>query len=213
MVTKRELLEKLSNEQLREIAKVESVTIKPRARKKSLVDALLVLKINKIRYYVEEYNPPEKPSKKRRRRGKELENQVAEIFTDANFEVIQNDLVRGYSVKRPYEVDVHAFITEGFLFKKRLDVWVECKAHNVKREHIIKLVAAAEDVRLGAEKGIAEWYPDMLLACSNTGFDIDAIGWADTKGVYCLLIKHNESELIGKMTNDMFRRREPSNYY
>jgi len=57
MVTKREL-EKLSNEQLREIAKAESVTIKLRARKKSLVDALLVLKLNKISNYVKEYNPP-----------------------------------------------------------------------------------------------------------------------------------------------------------
>ena len=58
MVTKRELLEKISNEQLREIAKAESVTIKLRARKKSLVDALLVLKLNKISNYVKEYNPP-----------------------------------------------------------------------------------------------------------------------------------------------------------
>lgn len=212
MVTKRELLDKLNSEQLREIAKAEGITIKPRARKKSLVEALLVLKFNKIRSYTKEYNPPEKPGKKRQRRGKELETQIADLFTDADWNVVKNDLVRGFSVKRPYEVDVHAFTSEGIIFKKRIDVWVECKAHNMKREHIIKLVAAAEDVRLAAENRIAEWYPDLLVACSNTRFDIDALGWADMKGVYCLLVKSNESEFVGKMTQEMFRRRVPSNF-
>lgn len=88
MVTKREFLEKLSSEQLREIAKAEGITIKPRARKKSLVEALLLLKLGKIRNYVKEYNPPEKPGKKRQRRGKELEKQVADLFTDADWEVV-----------------------------------------------------------------------------------------------------------------------------
>ena len=212
MVTKKEFLEKMSSEQLREIAKAEGVTMKPRARKKSLVDALLVMKFSKIRNYVKEYNPPEKLGKKRQRLGRELEKQVADLFSDADWEVRKNDLVRGYSVKRPYEVDVHAFISEGFLIKKRTDVWVECKAHKVKRDHIIKLVAAAEDVRLAASNRIAEWYPDILVACSNKGFDIDALGWADMKGVYCLLLTKKESEFIGKMTQEMFTRREPSKY-
>lgn len=82
----------------------------------------------------------------------------------------------------------------------------------MKREHIIKLVASAEDVRLAAENKIAEWYPDMLVACSNTRFDIDALGWADMKGVYCLLIKSKKSEFVGKMTQEMFRRRKQSSY-
>ena len=146
-------------------------------------------------------------------KGLALERRVASwLRRTYGFSCTTRDLVRGLAVKRPYEVDVHATITKGRIRKKEIDVWVECKALKVKRVHITKLITSAEDVRDAAEEGIAEWYPDILMIVSNKGFDIDAIGWADRTGIYCVEAGERSYRFVGEMTREDFEKLKPSDY-
>ena len=78
--------------------------------------------------------------------------------------------VRGKTARRPWEVDVHV--------KKWLGLrhgWIECKAHRVKRAHVLKLKDAVDDVREAHDEGIEKWAPHEVMIVSSEGFDFDAI--------------------------------------
>ena len=81
----------------------------------------------------------------------------------------EGKMVRGKTEMRPYQVDIRAW-RKGGLFRDSRDIWVECKAHKVKRTHIQKLVMSAIDVRDASNDDISEWAPDILMVASNVGF-------------------------------------------
>ena len=155
-------------------------------------------------------------ARERYEKGKALEKQVAlwlkRVF---GFEVKSSEQVHGASVKRPHEVDVHAWKEiKRFLGLKRtyLDVWVECKATRVKRMHVMKLLEQARDVRDAYEEGKEEWYPHILMIVSSEGFDDDALRLADKYGIYCVLRKKGRYEFVGEMTREDFEEGIESEY-
>ena len=194
MVTKTEYLKKFNSSQLKEIATCEKIKIPKGARKAGLIESLILLPMATIKKYAKEYliettitKTTENKEKKLSayQRGHDLEKRTAAWLRKTfGFKTKLNDLVNGKAVKRPYEVDCHA-IKESFFGDTH--IWVECKSLNVKRTHIAKLVSTAEDVEDAKEGGIAKWKGDVLLMVSDTGYDIDALGWADKKKVYCVL--------------------------
>lgn len=149
----------------------------------------------------------------RREKGLELELRVTSWLSNSfGFDTKHDDLVRGYAVKRPHQVDVHGIKKKGMLIKFTYHLWAECKAHKVNRDHIRKLVANAQDVKEANERGIADWFPDVLMVCSDTGFDIDAIGWANKHKVYCVKVRNRSYRFIGNMTRKNLEQLKPSEY-
>jgi hypothetical protein len=141
--------------------------------------------------------------------GVNLENRVAKwLSSQFGYNCKKRVLFRGKVSKRPYEIDVHAQLKK---FWGQNDLWVECKAHRVKRTHITKLVETAIDVKDACEDGIEELYPDMLMLVSNKGFDVDAIQMADKYCIYCVNAGKT-FEFVGKMDREDFEDREESEY-
>ncbi len=62
--------------------------------------------------------------------------------------------------------------------------WVECKDRktSVKRLDIVKLASDVEDVRKLKE---AKWHPDDVIMVSSSGFDHDALEFAEEKDIIC----------------------------
>lgn len=50
------------------------------------------------------------------------------------------------------------------------------------------------------------------MIVSYKGFEIDAIGWSDKKGVYCVKADPRSFKSIGEMTREDFEKLEPSYY-
>jgi len=150
---------------------------------------------------------------KNKKKGVELEERVASWLRGLDYDVIVRDLVRGLVVKRPYEVDVHA-VKRRFL-RSPIHIWVECKdiKSNIKRTHIMKLVESARDVKDAEMEGVAEWAPDILMIVATSGFDIDAIRFADKYGVYCVLAKKRGYIFVGEMAREDFDKNVKSDYY
>jgi len=148
-------------------------------------------------------------------KGHDFEKQVASWVTRQGFNTILNELVRGKVSKRAYEVDVHAWtIVKRFLrSNKRVDVWVECKnlKNAVKRSHINSLIRKAQDLRKGWDEGFEEWYADLLMVCSTSGFDIDAIRIANEHDIYLVSVDRRY-DFIGNMTREDFTELTSSRY-
>ena len=215
MPTKAQLLEALTAPQLRQIAEAEGIQITRGMTKSELVE-LLARKLPKdvIAAYVAELS--EKPSKgprgtiKRRQRkgmaaqvrGEEFEKRVARwlkrLSKDFNCEMRVK--VRGKVAKKPYEVDIHAWRKVGIL-KKTKDLWIECKAYKVRREHVFKLRSAIEDVK---EEQKAEWHPDVAMIVSSVGFDDDAVALANKYGIYCVHASERGFQFVGNLTKEDF---------
>jgi len=223
VVTKTELLNKLTKEQLVEVAKTKRIEVPKRATKSKYIESLLKLSMREIRRIVEDYTEEpfvkRKPSKKQVRRkstyekGLNLEKRVSRWLRRAyGFTCKNREHVRGMSVKRGYEVDVHAWIEKGRIRKKRIDIWVECKAFKVHRDVVSSFVGKAEDLRDATDEGIEDWYPDLLMIVSNVGFDSDAVGWADRRGIYCVVAEERSFRFVGDMTREDFEKLEPSDY-
>jgi len=154
-------------------------------------------------------------AEKRAKKGAAFEQRVARWLKQAfNFEDIKiRELVRGKIAKRPYEVDIHATKTIKRLLRRRpIDVWVECKTTRVRRTDVVKLVESARDVRAACEDGIEEWYPDMLVIVSESGFDVDAIMRANESKVYCILAKPRRYEFVGDLKREDFEACVASEY-
>ena len=127
--------------------------------------------------------------------GKKLEDRVATWLTKQGYICRKRVLARGKTAARPYEVDIYA--TKGIVFKHHL--WVECKAHTVKRTFIHKLVESARDVKQmnNDDDDVQTWSPNMLMLVTDEGFDSDAVKLADKYKIYC--VHANKTfEFVGK---------------
>ena len=127
--------------------------------------------------------------------GKKLEDRVATWLTKQGYICKKRVLARGKIAARPYEVDIYA--TKGWVNKHHL--WVECKAHSIKRISVHKLVESARDVKeLNNENaGLQTWSPNMLMLVTDEGFDSDAVKLADKYKIYC--VHANKTfEFVGK---------------
>jgi len=126
-----------------------------------------------------------------------------------------NELVRGKISKRAYEVDVHAwiFIKRILRKNKRVDAWIECKnlKTSVKRMHVNSLIRKAQDLREGWEEGFEEWYADILMIFSTSGFDIDAIRIANEHDIYLVNVDR-KYDFVGNMTREGFNELIVSRY-
>lgn len=99
------------------------------------------------------------------------------------------ELVRGKTTRRPWEVDIHA---EKWLGLRH--AWIECKAHKVKRMHILKLKDAVDDVKEAHDEGIEKWAPNEIIMVSSVGFDSDALALAKKHEIKCFLAKEKGFE-------------------
>jgi len=228
MPTKAELLERLTAQQLRKIAADEGIPIEGGMTKGQLVE-LLARKLRKdvILAYVAEYTGEKlaalpTPTKRRRRRkrrgaaaqvkGMEFEKRVArwlakEFGADCELRV----LARGKTSKKPYEVDILANCPAverralGLIKRETIkQVWVECKAQRVNREHIAKLLMATADVAEAYDEGIEEEiYPDIVMVV-GTGFDSDAVALANEKNIYCVEAGSRGFRFVGRLTKEDF---------
>lgn len=127
--------------------------------------------------------------------GKKLEDRVATWLTKQGYTCKKRVLVRGKVSARPYEVDIYA--TKGMLFKHH--IWVECKAHRVKRTFVHKLAESARDVKKmnDSDEDVQRLSPNMLMLVSDEGFDSDALRQADEYLIYC--VHANKTfEFVGK---------------
>jgi len=72
------------------------------------------------------------------------------------------------------------------IYTEIIDGWVECKNLKtpVKRSHVNNLIRKAQDLRKGCEDEIESWYADILMICSTSGFDVDAVRIGDEHGIY-----------------------------
>lgn len=141
--------------------------------------------------------------------GKKLEDRVATWLTKQGYTCKKRVLARGKIAARPYEVDIYA--TKGTLTKHRL--WVECKAHTVKRTFVHKLVESARDVKKmnDANSDVQSWAPNMLMLVSDEGFDSDAVKLADEYKIYC--VHANKTfEFVGKRKRNHLKDGETSEF-
>jgi Holliday junction resolvase-like predicted endonuclease len=150
-----------------------------------------------------------KKGKEAHETGKKLEDRVAAWLTKQGYECKKRVLARGKIAARPYEVDIYA--TKGKMFKHHL--WVECKAHTVKRTFVHKLVESAKDVKKmnDADSGVQSWAPNMLMLVSDEGFDSDAVKLADAYKIYC--VQANKTfEFVGKRKRDHLKDGDTSEF-
>jgi Holliday junction resolvase-like predicted endonuclease len=141
--------------------------------------------------------------------GKKLEDRVATWLTKQGYTCKKRVLARGKVAARPYEVDIYA--TKGIVFKHHL--WVECKAHRVKRTFVHKLVESARDVKEmnDADEDVQNWSPNMLMLVSDEGFDSDASKLADKYLIYC--VHANKTfEFVSKRKRDDLEEGESSEF-
>jgi len=141
--------------------------------------------------------------------GKKLEERVTNWLTKQGYRCGQRIVARGKVAARPYEVDVYA--TKGSVFKHHM--WVECKAHTIKRTHVHKLIESARDVKdfNYVQTDLQKWAPNMLMLVSDDGFDVDAIKLAAKYKMYC--VKAGKTfEFIGRMTKDDMKDGDESKF-
>ena len=127
------------------------------------------------------------------KKGHDFEKQVAawakkkykcDIWIDQN--------AKGLIATRPHNVDVQLRIRkEGWIFSGYDDIWIECKFKSgnssVKRDEVIKLINAAQDVSRYADKVASpDLYCNGLMFASNVRFDEDAINYANKFDVLCV---------------------------
>ena len=134
-------------------------------------------------------------------KGKKLEDRVATWLRKQGYTCKKRVLARGKIEARPYEVDIYA--TKGRLYKHHL--WVECKAHKVKRTFIHKLVEEARDVKAmnNDNSDIQPWAPNMLMLVSDAGFDSDAVKLADKYKIYCVHANKTFEFVASRKRNNM----------
>ena len=124
-------------------------------------------------------------------KGQAFEEKVAR-WVKKQFEakvVKRNQLFKGKTAVRPFEVDIVGWRKSGVVF------WVECKDRqaSIKRTDIFKLWESASDVKkttslrigpvLFEEKGGEEW--DYLVFVSTSKFDPDAVNFAKEHNIAC----------------------------
>lgn len=144
-------------------------------------------------------------------KGRSFEEQVARWIkrqlSGLKTTVATNQYANGLSVRRPYQIDVHAKAKGKGLLAQEADIWIECKwkgKSSVKRTDIMKLVVSAQDVYRAAEIGRNEIYYNVLVVVSNQKFDIDAINYADQEDVLCVTYDGKKYEQQNK-TNKWLR--------
>lgn len=135
--------------------------------------------------------------KEARKKGSALEKRVAKwVKMQYEYDRVKiNDRAKGSAVTRGHEIDVHVISDKGFL-SRRYDVWVECKAVKVNRDHVMKLKGQVDDVMQAYEEDIEEWRPDEVLIVSSVGFDIDALRLANNYGYECWKAKPKGFERV-----------------
>lgn len=97
------------------------------------------------------------------------------------------------------------------MFKHHL--WVECKAHKVKRTFIDKLVGEAREVKAmnNDHSDIQPWAPNMLMLVSDAGYDSDAVKLADKYKIYC--VHANKTfEFVGSRKRNNLRDGDSSEF-
>jgi hypothetical protein len=69
-------------------------------------------------------------------------------------------------------------------FESNTHAWVECKNQlgTVKRQQMQKFISSVEDVRANSN---ARWKPDEVMYVAVTGFDEDALNFAEAHNVQC----------------------------
>lgn len=143
-----------------------------------------------------------------------MEKKVASWLRRLGFETKIRDRVKGKRATRGYEIDVHAWAEKKRIIgSKRIDIWVECKAlkTTVKRTHVFNFLEKARDLRDAFDDNIEEWFADILMIVSTSGFDHDAIKFADDYGIY--LVHYTRTyKFIGEMTREDLLELRESNY-
>jgi Holliday junction resolvase-like predicted endonuclease len=141
--------------------------------------------------------------------GKKLEDRVATWLTKQGYTCKKRVQARGKIAARPYEVDIYA--TKGWVYKHHL--WVECKAHKIKRTFVHKLVESARDVKEmnNANEDVQTWSPNMLMFVTDEGFDSDAVKLADKYKIYC--VHANKTfEFVGKQKRNKMEDGDESKF-
>jgi len=97
-----------------------------------------------------------------------------------------NELVSGRTSKRPYEIDVHLFISGGF-WKNDSHMWIECKNRksSIKRNDMHHFRGKAEDIKDAFESDVEDFCFDELVYVSTSKFDGDALGYAKEYEIQC----------------------------
>jgi len=107
--------------------------------------------------------------------------------------VKQNQLFKGKTAVRPFEVDIVLWTKAGVVAAEDV-IWIECKDRkaSIKRTDIFKLLESARDVkrtvgptpfvRMTDKRG-EEW--DYLVFVSTAKFDADAVNFAEKNNVAC----------------------------
>ncbi|UCD14051.1 MAG: hypothetical protein JSW60_01145 [Thermoplasmatales archaeon] len=97
-----------------------------------------------------------------------------------------NELVKGKTSKRPYEIDVHLFIDGGY-WKNDRHIWIECKNRksSIKRTDMHQFKEKAEDIKDAYESDIEDFCFDELVYVSTSKFDGDALGYARKHDIQC----------------------------
>ena len=132
-------------------------------------------------------------------KGSEFEKRVAR-WAKRSFQadgVELNRLRRGYSVKRPYEIDVWAYKRKRGRFfgtGEEWDIWIECKniRYTVKRSTVMELNHKIDDVNKAVDEGLSkEGIPfDYGAIVSTSKFDSDAIECATTNDIACFVYEN-----------------------
>lgn len=130
-----------------------------------------------------------------RKNGKAFEAKVAR-WAKKQFdaaEVKRNQLFKGKTAVRPFEVDIVLWTRGPFLASGDV-IWIECKdrKESIKRADIFKFLESARDVKRTValvfvkpltDKTGEDW--DYLIMVSTAKFDVDAIGFAKQSKVAC----------------------------
>lgn len=119
-----------------------------------------------------------------RKKGLKFEDKVAKWAKRrfGAYEVEMNILRRGYTQKRPYEIDVCARTD-------KYDLMIECKnmKQTIKRNIIIDYFGRFEDINEAVHKGISkdDYYFDYVMIVSTSKFEAGALSMANEKEVEC----------------------------
>ena len=82
-------------------------------------------------------------------------------------------------------IAIGGFLAWSYHDQRHEHIWVECKdlKTNVKRDHVIKLINAAEDLEKNEDKDM--WHAQHLYLVSGSNFDQDSLAFADEHDVAC----------------------------
>jgi Holliday junction resolvase-like predicted endonuclease len=145
--------------------------------------------------------------------GKALEERTAQwLRSQFKYNVKEGAHVNGLGVKYPWEVDIVARTTAGFL-QRDLVLWVECKSRQVSERKVTRkvvkdIIGTARNVRDNPQ----ETAPDILMVVTDTGFNSDAVNLANKHNIYLVEAGDNGFSFTGKMKRKDLHNRQKSVY-